>query len=75
MQVVCVDKLDESKIAALERCEIPIYEPGLERPLVRKNIEPAGLSFTTELGAGDRGGGRRSSSPSARRRSRTARPI
>ena len=29
MNVVCVDK-DEAKIAALQRGEIPIYEPGLE---------------------------------------------
>ena len=27
--VICVDK-DESKIAALKRGEMPIYEPGLE---------------------------------------------
>jgi len=47
MQVVCVDKLAD-KIAALERCEIPIYEPGLAT-LVRHNLEAGRLSFTSEL--------------------------
>ena len=47
MQVVCVDKLAD-KIEALERCEIPIYEPGLAT-LVRHNLEAGRLSFTTEL--------------------------
>ena len=28
-EVVCIDK-DESKIARLQRGEVPIYEPGLE---------------------------------------------
>ncbi len=41
--VVCMD-VDESKIDRLERGEIPIYEPGLER-LVSDNA--ARLSFTT----------------------------
>ena len=41
--VVCMD-VDESKIDWLERGEIPIYEPGLER-LVSDNA--ARLSFTT----------------------------
>ncbi len=45
--VVCVDVLPE-KIKALERCEIPIYEPGLEE-LVRRNSEEHRLSFTTDL--------------------------
>ena len=48
MQVVCVDKITD-KIEALERCEIPIYEPGLAT-LVRHNLEAGRLSFTTELG-------------------------
>ncbi|MFQ5350843.1 MAG: UDP-glucose dehydrogenase family protein [Thermoanaerobaculia bacterium] len=48
MQVICVDKLAD-KIAALERCEIPIYEPGLAT-LVRHNLEAGRLSFSTELG-------------------------
>ena len=47
MQVVCVDKLAD-KIAALERCEIPIYEPGLAT-LVRHNLEAGRLRFTSEL--------------------------
>ena len=45
--VICVDVVPE-KIAALERCEIPIYEPGLEE-LVRRNSEEHRLSFTTDL--------------------------
>lgn len=46
-QVVCVDK-DESKIAALKRGEIPIFEPDLDR-LVETNVKANRLSFTTEL--------------------------
>lgn len=45
--VICVDVVPE-KIQALERCEIPIYEPGLEE-LVRRNSEERRLSFTTDL--------------------------
>ena len=45
--VICVDK-DASKIEALRRGEIPIYEPGLT-DLVRKNFEEARLAFTTEV--------------------------
>jgi UDPglucose 6-dehydrogenase len=47
--VVCVDK-DTAKIDALERGEIPIYEPGLQE-LVRANVEQGRLSFATELEA------------------------
>lgn len=47
--VICVDVVPE-KIEALERCEIPIYEPGLEE-LVRRNSEEHRLSFTTDLEA------------------------
>ncbi len=43
--VWCVD-IDEGKIAALERGEVPIYEPGLEELLVRNS---ARLRFSTEL--------------------------
>jgi UDPglucose 6-dehydrogenase len=45
--VTCVDK-DADKIAALERGEIPIYEPGLTE-LVRSNARDGRLAFTTEL--------------------------
>lgn len=48
MHVVCVDK-DEDKIAALRKCEIPIYEPGLNA-MVRKNMDAGRLEFSTELG-------------------------
>src|ERR1700729_3020220 len=46
-QVTCVDK-DESKIAALRRGEIPIFEPGLD-VLVATNVKAGRLNFTTEL--------------------------
>lgn len=46
-EVVCVDK-QESKIAALKRGEIPIFEPGLAE-LVRSNAAAGRLSFTTDL--------------------------
>ena len=45
--VVCVDKL-ESKVTALKRGEIPIYEPGLSE-LVGSNAASGRLSFTTDL--------------------------
>lgn len=45
--VVCVDK-DPKKIEMLERGEIPIYEPGLDR-LLAKNVEADRLSFTLDL--------------------------
>jgi UDPglucose 6-dehydrogenase len=47
--VVCVDK-DESKIDALHRGIMPIFEPGLDR-LVERNVRGGRLSFTTELPA------------------------
>ena len=46
--VTCVDK-DAAKIAALQRCEIPIYEPDLER-IVEINAREGSLYFTTDLG-------------------------
>ncbi|MBV9882583.1 MAG: UDP-glucose/GDP-mannose dehydrogenase family protein [Sphingomonadaceae bacterium] len=49
-EVVCVDK-DDSKIAALDRGEMPIFEPGLDR-LVARNVAAGRLSFTTSLPAG-----------------------
>jgi UDPglucose 6-dehydrogenase len=45
--VTCVD-MDAAKIAALQRNEIPIYEPGLDR-LVETNARQARLDFTTDL--------------------------
>jgi UDPglucose 6-dehydrogenase len=46
--VTCVDK-DESKIAALERGDMPIYEPGLN-DLVAVNSREGRLKFTAKLG-------------------------
>jgi UDPglucose 6-dehydrogenase len=45
--VVCVDK-DASKIARLNRGEIPIFEPGLDA-LVADNVKAGRLTFTTDL--------------------------
>jgi UDPglucose 6-dehydrogenase len=45
--VVCIDK-DAKKIGALQRGEIPIYEPGLQ-DIVRNNVREARLSFANEL--------------------------
>jgi UDPglucose 6-dehydrogenase len=47
--VVCVDR-DQEKIAALQRGDIPIYEPGLDR-LVAGNVAAGRLRFTTEAEA------------------------
>jgi UDPglucose 6-dehydrogenase len=46
-EVTCVDK-DRGKIAALERGEMPIFEPGLS-DLVAANARGGRLKFTTEL--------------------------
>src|SRR2546423_8189521 len=46
-QIICVDK-DESKIAALRRGEIPMFEPGLDE-LVATNVKAKRLDFTTDL--------------------------
>src|ERR1041385_5765344 len=46
-QVICVDK-DASKIEALNRGVMPIYEPGLD-DLVAANVRAKRLGFTTEL--------------------------
>src|SRR3954454_854433 len=45
--VTCVDK-DAGKIAALQRGEMPIYEPGLD-DLVAANVKAGRLSFATAL--------------------------
>src|SRR5215469_17478575 len=46
-QVICVDK-DAAKIAALNRGEIPIFEPGLSE-LVESNVREERLEFTAEI--------------------------
>jgi UDPglucose 6-dehydrogenase len=51
--VTCVDK-DGAKISALQRGEIPIFEPGLEE-LVKDNVEQGRLFFTTDPSAAIRG--------------------
>lgn len=46
VNVVCVDK-DQSRVDALCRGEIPIYEPGLE-DLVARNMKAGRLTFTSD---------------------------
>ena len=50
--VCCIDK-DAAKIEALNRGEMPIFEPGL-RELVTKNVRQKRLSFNGDLAAGIR---------------------
>ncbi len=50
MNVLCVD-LDVAKIAALNRGEMPIYEPGLEE-LVGRNVAQKRLAFSTDFEQG-----------------------
>ncbi|MCC6848514.1 MAG: UDP-glucose/GDP-mannose dehydrogenase family protein [Deltaproteobacteria bacterium] len=45
--VICVD-IDERKIEALKKGEVPIYEPGLEE-LIRRNLAERRLWFTSDL--------------------------
>ena len=52
-EVVCIDS-DAAKIAALNRAEIPIFEPGLSE-IVANNLNAGRLSFTTDLAEGVRG--------------------
>ena len=47
--VVAVDK-DESKIALLQKGQMPFYEPGLEE-MVRRNMREGRLSFSTDMKA------------------------
>ncbi|MGD9831634.1 MAG: UDP-glucose/GDP-mannose dehydrogenase family protein [Piscinibacter sp.] len=48
--VVCVD-VDESRVAALDRGEMPIHEPGLAE-LVARNAAAGRLDFTTDAARG-----------------------
>lgn len=50
-RVICVDN-DESKIRALKRCIMPIYEPGLEELVKRNSRDEARLYFTQSLREG-----------------------
>jgi UDPglucose 6-dehydrogenase len=45
--VICCD-IDERKIEALNRGEIPIYEPGLDT-IVHRNVAEGRMKFTTDL--------------------------
>jgi UDPglucose 6-dehydrogenase len=53
LEVTCVD-IDEERVAALNRGEMPIYEPGLE-DLVEVNVKADRLKFTTDLDAAVKG--------------------
>ena len=64
--VTCIDK-DESKIAALQRGEIPIYEPGLDQ-LVASNVAAGRLDFSLDLKNAVAQAPKRCSSRSGRRR-------
>ncbi len=46
-RVVCVDN-DETKIKALKKLKVPIYEPGLTA-LVKKNVRRGRLTFTARI--------------------------
>jgi UDPglucose 6-dehydrogenase len=48
--VTCCD-IDGEKIAALNRGEVPIYEPGLEK-LIAHSVQEGRLFFTTDISAG-----------------------
>lgn len=46
-EVGCVDK-DANKIARLDKVEVPIFAPGLDR-LIERNVDAGRLTFTTVL--------------------------
>lgn len=71
-KVICVD-IDQGKIDRLNQGQIPIWEPGLD-VIVARNVAEGRLFFTTDVRRVSPMR-RSSSSPSARRRTRTARPI
>ena len=48
--VTCCD-IDAEKIAALQRGQVPIYEPGLDK-LIAHNVQESRLAFTTDIPAG-----------------------
>ena len=52
--VICAD-INAERVAALNRGEIPIFEPGLET-LVRQNLEQGRLHFSTDLAGAVRHG-------------------
>jgi UDPglucose 6-dehydrogenase len=52
-EVVVVDK-EPSRVAQLERGEIPIYEPGLDE-LVHRNTQAGRLTFSTSIAAAVKG--------------------
>jgi UDPglucose 6-dehydrogenase len=54
VQVHCAD-VDAERIAALQRGEIPIYEPGLD-DLVARNVKAGSLSFTNDISEAIRAG-------------------
>ena len=53
VQVCCVD-VDEAKVEALRRGEVPIYEPGLDE-IVERNAKAGRLSFSTDTAEAVRG--------------------
>ena len=68
--VLCLD-IDARKIAILNQGGVPIHEPGLEAA-IHRNVAAGRLRFTTDVDTAV-GTGRCSSSPSARRPTRTVR--
>ena len=70
--VLCLD-VDAEKIRILEEGGVPIFEPGLQE-MVRRNVAAGRLHFTTDVSAPSITAPS-SSSPSARRRTRTVPPT